>query len=192
MTAGRASGGRLGRAGAPGGRRAALAANGWRDRGRGRARGPQRSSGGAEPRGEAGRPAAAAAATAASAAAAAGLAALAAGEGLASAAATATAARGQLRGGVQGGCAEGAGLRGGPGSREIHLLVTEQPAPRPGRELVRLRLLRGRRGRAGPRGGARAGPPWVRRQPRSAAAAAPGCCALSGWPAGRLVRSRLS
>lgn len=99
MTAGRATGWRLRRLGAPGGRPAALAANGWRGRGRGWARGPLRSSGGAEPRGEAGRraaAAAAAAATAALAAAAAELAASAAGEGLA---AVAAAARGQPRGG---------------------------------------------------------------------------------------------
>lgn len=87
-----------------------------------------------------------------SSAAAAGLAAPAAGEGFAAAAC------GQLRAGAQGGCAEGAGWRGGAGSREIHLLVTEPRAPRPGPEPVRLRLLRGRLGaRAGWASGAGAG-----------------------------------
>lgn len=69
--------------------------------------------------------------------------------------------------GALGGRAEGRGTEGRRrlralrrGGREIHLLVTEPPASRPGRELMRLRLLRGRLGaRAGPRGGARAGCP---------------------------------
>lgn len=95
--------------------------------------------------GEAGHPAAAAAAaaaTAASAAAAAELAAPAAGEGLAARGWRRRA--GGLEVGAQGGCAEGRGMEGrcrlpgseAPGSREIHLLVTELPAPRPDRELA--------------------------------------------------------
>lgn len=152
--------------------------------------------------GEAGRPAAAAAAaaaTAALAAAAAGLAAPAAGEGLAARGLWRRRRTGCLEVGAQGGCAEGRGMEGRCrflgsetlGSRKIHLLVTEPPAPRPDPELARLRLLRGRlRARAGPRGGARAGTPWPRGQPRATAASAtdPRCLALSGCPAGRLVR----